>query len=261
VLAKYVPGRSAILGAQIHKDNFSFGVSYDFPALASNSGNLGALEVGLEVRRLVNPKYKPKKNSQKKSTKSKSNKNPIDKKMAVVKIQLKKIEPLQKPPQQEKKIIDTAIVVKKEEDKQMEITVAGNKVDTSYVTLNAKAGKLRQEPYAFEKITLQFQFAFNSVDLDDETETFLNDLGKSLSEDKNLKVKIVGHTDNIGSVKFNEKLSLKRAESVKEFLLKNRVDLSRIITEGKGMSEPVVENDTEENRSKNRRVEILLFRE
>ncbi len=267
LLTKYIPGRSAILGVQLHQENLSVGVSYDFPAFISNSGNLGALEIGLEIRKLVNPKVKPKKktSTNKKSAKAKPKKKSVakkkivdDKKPLVTKPPVKIEIPVTLP--KTKEVAKDTLVAKLEETKQIEITVVGNRVDTTVVTLGAKAGALRQEPYAFEKITLQFQFEFNSVDLDDDTETFLKDLGKSLSEDKTLQVKIVGHTDNIGSVKFNEKLSLKRAESVKRFILKSGVDLSRLTTEGKGMSDPIVENDTEENRSKNRRVEILLFR-
>lgn len=76
-----------------------------------------------------------------------------------------------------------------------------------------------------------------------------------------MKVKIIGHTDNIGHEKFNEKLSLKRAESVKKFLVKNGLNEARVTVDGKGMRAPIAENDTEENRAKNRRVEILLYRE
>lgn len=270
VLAKYVPGRSVIAGAQLHRENISFGLSYDFPAFTSNSGNLGALEIGLEVRKLVTPNNSPKK----KTNKKKSSKNKNFKKKSKAKKQVvlqKKPLPKQSIPQPTK----PAAVAKKEvrkdsvptitlplpEQKQMLITVEDNKIDTTYVTMDAKAGAIRQEPYAFEKITLRFHFEFNSADIDDESEAFLSDLSKTLLEDKNLKLKIVGHTDNRGSVSYNEKLSLRRAESVKKHLLKTGVDPTRVETEGKGMMEPIVENDSDENRAKNRRVQILLFRE
>ena len=53
VLTKYVVGRSGIIGVQLHRENFSFGVSYDFPVIRINTGNLGALEIGLQFRKLV----------------------------------------------------------------------------------------------------------------------------------------------------------------------------------------------------------------
>ncbi|MFN7329065.1 MAG: OmpA family protein, partial [Bacteroidota bacterium] len=124
----------------------------------------------------------------------------------------------------------------------------------------AEAGKVNQEPYLVEKITLRFQFKFNSIDLDDDSEEFLNDLTKTLETDPRLEVKVVGHTDNIGSEKFNERLSLKRAESVQKFLISRGIDPSRVSVKGKGMSQPLTENETEAGRATNRRVEIYLLR-
>jgi outer membrane protein OmpA-like peptidoglycan-associated protein len=133
------------------------------------------------------------------------------------------------------------------------------KPDTLPSNPTAEVGKLKHEPLIVEKITLHFQFDYNSVDLDDETEDFIKQLSETLQEDKELKVKITGHTDNKGPAKFNEKLSLKRAETVKSFLLKNGISIERQNAEGKGMSAPITENETETGRRKNRRVEILLY--
>ncbi len=111
-----------------------------------------------------------------------------------------------------------------------------------------------------EKITLRFHFEFNNVDLDDETEDFLANLSMSLKEDSHLRVKITGHTDNIGHEKFNQRLSVKRAEAIRDFLIKNGIDAQRLSVEGKGLTEPVDSNENEEGRAKNRRVEIAVFR-
>jgi len=73
----------------------------------------------------------------------------------------------------------------------------------------------------------------------------------------NLEVIIaVGHTDSIGSVKYNQKLSVKRSESVKAYLVSKGIEKNRVYTEGKGKSQPVADNKTSEGRAKNRRVEI-----
>ena len=73
----------------------------------------------------------------------------------------------------------------------------------------------------------------------------------------NLEVIIaVGHTDAIGSVKYNQKLSVKRSESVKAYLVSKGIEKNRVYTEGKGKSQPVADNKTSEGRAKNRRVEI-----
>jgi outer membrane protein OmpA-like peptidoglycan-associated protein len=133
------------------------------------------------------------------------------------------------------------------------------KTDSTLLRKAASAGKITHEPLLVEKITLHFQFEFNSIDLDTETEEFLEQLSVTLHENEKLKVKITGHTDNIGPEKFNQKLSLKRAETIRTYLMKKGIDTQRLHAEGKGMSNPIGDNDTEENRAKNRRVEMLVY--
>ncbi|CKS36101.1 outer membrane protein OmpA [Mycobacterium tuberculosis] len=73
----------------------------------------------------------------------------------------------------------------------------------------------------------------------------------------NLEVIIaVGHTDSIGTVAYNQRLSVRRAEAVKAFLVSKGIERNRVYTEGKGKSQPVADNKTKEGRAKNRRVEI-----
>ena len=66
----------------------------------------------------------------------------------------------------------------------------------------------------------------------------------------------VGHTDSIGTDAYNQKLSIRRAESVKKYLVSQGIEAKRIYVEGKGESQPVADNKTAEGRSKNRRVQI-----
>ena len=73
----------------------------------------------------------------------------------------------------------------------------------------------------------------------------------------NLEVIIaVGHTDSIGTDAYNQKLSVRRAEAVKAYLVSKGIEKNRIYTEGKGEKQPVADNKTKEGRAKNRRVEI-----
>ncbi|MCE2893837.1 MAG: PorP/SprF family type IX secretion system membrane protein [Flammeovirgaceae bacterium] len=248
VLTKYVPGRSGIVGIQFHRENFSFGASYDFPFMVSNTGNLGALEVGLEVRKLIstrNEKYRAKRakeiEARKKATKAIALKNSAKNKTLD---SLKAISV-------ENRMTDSTSIKK---------LIVVQQFDSTKLNYEANAGKLNQEPYLVEKITLRFQFKFNSADLDNDSEDFLNELSKTLETDPRLQIKIIGHTDNVGSHKFNEHLSLKRAEIVQKFLTTRGLSQSRVTAEGKGMSQPLTENETEKGRAANRRVEILLFR-
>jgi OOP family OmpA-OmpF porin len=76
----------------------------------------------------------------------------------------------------------------------------------------------------------------------------------------NLEVVIaIGHTDSIGSDAYNQKLSVRRAESVKAYLVSKGVEPNRIYTEGKGEKQPVASNKTADGRQKNRRVEIEVI--
>ncbi|NMM13217.1 MAG: OmpA family protein [Rhodoferax sp.] len=73
----------------------------------------------------------------------------------------------------------------------------------------------------------------------------------------NLEVIIaVGHTDSVGSDAYNQKLSIKRSEAVKAYLVSKGIEKNRVYTEGKGEKQPVADNKTKDGRSKNRRVEI-----
>jgi len=254
MITRYVLGRSGIVGLQFHNEKFSLGVSYDFPVITKNYGNTGALEIGLEYRSQVNPKNRKIKSKQsKKQNQGKStptNKTVIAKKTSMV-----------RPPALKAAKKDSIIKAKTEKKLPQETVESVTIVKNDSATAEAKAGRIKQEPLLIEKITLHFHFEYNSIDLDDETEKFLNELSTTLSENENLKLKITGHTDNRGNEKYNLHLSQKRAEEVKRYLVKTGIDAKRIIADGKGMTEPLNDNDTEESRSKNRRVEIRLYSE
>ncbi len=114
-----------------------------------------------------------------------------------------------------------------------------------------------------EKITFAADafFDFDKSTLKPEGKAKLDDLVGKLGA-INLEVIIaVGHTDSIGSVAYNQKLSVRRAESVKAYLVSKGVEANRIYTEGKGKSQPIAPNtvngkDNPAGRAKNRRVEI-----
>jgi outer membrane protein OmpA-like peptidoglycan-associated protein len=79
-----------------------------------------------------------------------------------------------------------------------------------------------------------------------------------LKQNKNIKIKIVGHTDNQGSHAYNIDLSRRRAEALMNALIRKGIAADRLTAEGKGSTQPITTNDTEEGRAKNRRVEILI---
>jgi outer membrane protein OmpA-like peptidoglycan-associated protein len=123
----------------------------------------------------------------------------------------------------------------------------------------AEAGKIKHEALVIERVTLHFNFEFNSANLDGESAGYIDELAEALTDNPHLSIKLVGHTDNIGSARFNERLSLQRANAVKARLVEQGVDPSRIVTEGKGIHEPLNNNETDEDRAKNRRVELTIL--
>jgi len=112
-----------------------------------------------------------------------------------------------------------------------------------------------------EKVTLAADvlFDFDKSVLKQEGKNKLDDLATKVNA-INLEVVIaIGHTDSIGSDAYNQKLSVRRAESVKAYLVSKGVAPNRIYTEGKGEKQPVASNKTADGRQKNRRVEIEVI--
>jgi len=86
----------------------------------------------------------------------------------------------------------------------------------------------------------------------------LEDVARIMKERPEIKVGITGHTDAIGSEEANMKLSMRRAEAVKDYLVKRGVEPSRLLTQGKGKTMPIDTNDTEIGRARNRRIEFSI---
>jgi OOP family OmpA-OmpF porin len=101
-------------------------------------------------------------------------------------------------------------------------------------------------------------FDFKKSDLRPAGVQALAPVVQALRNDPTLRAMVVGHTDSVGSDEANLRLSLRRAEAVRNYLVTQGINPARITVDGKGESQPVVPNDTEANRAKNRRVEITL---
>ncbi|MBS1919850.1 MAG: OmpA family protein [Bacteroidetes bacterium] len=101
-------------------------------------------------------------------------------------------------------------------------------------------------------------FDVNSANIKPESYGSLKEIADVLQENANVRVKIIGHTDNDGDASMNLALSKKRAETVKSFLQSEfNIDGTRMETDGKGASEPVGDNKTAAGKAQNRRVEFL----
>lgn len=108
-----------------------------------------------------------------------------------------------------------------------------------------------------ENQVLYFEQA--TVTLKEDSKKLLDEVLNKMKQTPELKIEIIGHTDNIGDFHQNEYLSEFRAKYVANFLFNKGIKDARISIKGDGSSKPIIENNNEENRSKNRRVEIRLY--
>ena len=112
-------------------------------------------------------------------------------------------------------------------------------------------------------VTLLVNFEKNSSDLPSDLDAKINEFSNFLKGHNNLKAKIVGHTSrtSVSNAMYNLELSKQRADRVKEELLELGISEEILSVDGKGFEEPVADNNTEDGRIQNRRVEIELIRE
>jgi OOP family OmpA-OmpF porin len=103
-------------------------------------------------------------------------------------------------------------------------------------------------------------FNFNKSELRPESYPILLHAVKVLNSNPNLKVEIIGHSDNLGEEKFNLKISLERAQTVKSYLIGKGIDSNRLSVSGKGSAEPISDNNTANGRAMNRRIEFRVIK-
>jgi type IX secretion system PorP/SprF family membrane protein len=248
VITKYVIGRSGIIGLQLVKENLTVGLSYDFPVFVKNVANTGAVEVGVALRKLVIPKQRATKRRGKQKTGTTIRRKPVESTSA---------DTLPAEAESNKKNPGSDTITVKPITKDNMSSRLKEKQDS--VKASALVGAFQHEPLVLEKATLDFNFEFNSSEVNEKTARYLDDLAQALTDNPELKIKLVGHTDNVGSEKFNLKLSHYRAQKMKDYLIRKGIEESRIETDGRGMKEPLNDNSTEEKRSRNRRVVLTIL--
>ena len=103
-------------------------------------------------------------------------------------------------------------------------------------------------------------FDTDKYELKEKSAAELNKVVKFLSENPLVRIQISGHTDNVGTTDYNKQLSLKRATSVYTYLTNHGVSSNRLVSKGFGSEKPVADNNTEEGRTMNRRIEMTIIR-
>jgi len=143
-------------------------------------------------------------------------------------------------------------------------TPANTAVDHRGCPLPQYPASVKPEPAQSEVITLsdagEVMFAYNQSELTPTAKSQLDSVMGKLEDADVASIKVIGHTDSQGSDAYNQTLSQRRASSVAEYLLSQGVAPNKVTSEGKGESQPVADNETEEGRAKNRRVELHVNR-
>ncbi len=119
--------------------------------------------------------------------------------------------------------------------------------------------ELPPEIKEFEGAIEGIEFDFAKATIRPSSRPVLDKAVAVMTEYTDVRVKITGHTDNVGDPEINLNLSRERAEAVKKYLTDNGIDAGRVETEGEGDSKPRATNDTEEGRALNRRIEFEIL--
>ena len=106
-------------------------------------------------------------------------------------------------------------------------------------------------------IALYINFDTGKATLKPDAAEIIDEIATALKSKPDLKVKLEGHTDNVGNAAANKKLSNERANAVLNAIVTKGINKSRLSAEGFGLEKPIADNNTEEGRAKNRRVELV----
>jgi outer membrane protein OmpA-like peptidoglycan-associated protein len=164
-----------------------------------------------------------------------------------------------KPKQDKKKIImDDQYIVGDERilNKPKELIIIRDTVfveDTIKIVEKGWSEKLKDPE---RKIT----FNYKSEKFEEEDKKELDEIVKLLKSNNDYVIEIEGHTDNIGDAESNKRQSLRRAQAISDYLVKQDITKSRIRVSGRGANKPIATNATEEGRAKNRRVVFRLYK-
>ena len=219
--ARYIKDQGISVGVSLSQKNLVAGFTYNFPTTQiENSAFNNALEFHVVLRKPV-----------------KSSRPPVK---TLTNYNLKQIRNLYK------------------ENSDLIVQQDSKEVDSLDIETVKKRDEELQTSLRFE-FNEDLNFATGQANLDLKAKNYLNEMVDILKGNQKLGLIIIGHTDNTGDLRVNEIVSEKRAEVVRDYIVSKGVSARRIRTLGRAYLEPIVDNDTEENRLKNRRVEFVLY--
>lgn len=223
---KYLMDEGGMVGFQWDNQVFALGMSYDV-ALFDNAAHQGAFEVGLKVRQPVKARSKKRKRRSKPTSRRlsrpvrRTNTNDEDDELTIAR--------------------------RPEEPVILGDTIPVESPDSVVIDIPR------------DVLIVHFGFAFGDTDPIIDDEYVFEQVLDRLEEDPEVSIEIVGHTDDVGPSRFNQRLSVLRAQAIYDILIELGADPNRMVFLGRGEDEPLVPNDTDQNRADNRRVEIVFI--
>jgi len=230
LVTKFSTNSELICAIQYQMKNLSFGFNYDVAVFNKNVVNSSAFEIAIGFRN-------------KKSLQTA--KVQEDKDDKIPHFVIEKLNPL--------KPFESMAIQSDREIAKVTIQPA----DDSIIK-EAKTGKISFLSHVVESPSYTFNFGFDETQLSKNDITYLSTIVEILKDNKEVKIDIIGHTDDVGSSNYNYELGLERGRIVQKYLLKNNVDINQINLISKGESQPLESNATDNGRSANRRVELKL---
>jgi type IX secretion system PorP/SprF family membrane protein len=230
LVTKFSTNSELICAVQYQMKNLSFGFNYDVAIFNKNVVNSSAFEIAIGFRN--------KKNLKKAKVQEEQDNN-------IPHFMIERLDPLK--PLESKGLQSNGKINK--------VTI--QPADDSIIK-EAKTGKFSFLSHVVESPSYTFNFGFDETQLSKTDISYLSTIVEILKDNKQVKIDIIGHTDDVGSSNYNYKLGLERGRIVQKYLLKNKVDANQINLISKGETQPLKSNSTENGRSANRRVELKL---
>lgn len=138
-------------------------------------------------------------------------------------------------------------------------------IDNSLTASQSAMDKLGQNPDPRDvarALSLQVvNFEVDKAVIPDANKPLLDNAVKIMQQVPNMKLMIIGHTDKTADAAYNMKLSQERAQAMKDYLVAQGADPSKLITKGMGETDPIADNATDQGRFRNRRIEFIVYDE
>ncbi len=261
---KYSSGNNLMGNIAFGSNDWAVGVNYE-SGNNNRLANTNTFEVALKYQREVKPKKLLKRTKKKKRRK---NKNAKTKKRKVKKRVAKKRKRNKRLSNRRAFDRSRSIPTKSNQEKDVVVPMEKEPSLTQQEKIEKKVIKpihnVAEDDKEFVDNTPKtsswtVRFEFDTDKLTGESMLTLENIIKRLKTDTSQSVHLTGHTDSVGSLDYNQALSMRRANNVKKYMIDQGIHPNRVTIDGKGETKPISNNATLVGRLANRRVEIRLF--